>query len=178
MNHFFQTCAVRTSVVTAFVLCLGSSCSRAQAKTTSFTVVGAVAAPVTFSSGDIQRLAPVSLGDVTITNHLGEQKKKLLAVEGVPLVELLKTVTITAENPRALSEYYFVFIAKDDYRVVFSWNELFNNPAGQRVFLVTACQGKRHEALEDGLLLLVPDDLRTGRRHIKSLDRIEIKRAR
>ncbi len=159
-------------------LCTGLPKTQAQEKTTSVTVTGAEASPVVFTWADIQKLPPVQIGPVVITNHLGERKKELRQVEGVRLTDLLATVTITAENPRVLSEYYFVFIATDDYRVVFSWNELFNHPAGQRVFLVTAYDGKRHEAIEDGLLLLVPDDQRTGRRHIKSLNRIEIKRAR
>lgn len=160
------------------LVCLVATPVFAQEKTTSFTVQGAVAQPVTFSWRDIQPLPSERLGRVVITNHLGERKKELTEVEGVPLANLLSRVSITAENPRVLSEYYFVFIAKDDYRVVFSWNELFNHPAGQRIFLVTACNGKRQEAIEDGMLMLVPDDLRTGRRHLKSLDRIEVKRAR
>jgi hypothetical protein len=43
-------------------------------------------------------------------------------VKGVLLKDILIKVEIDAETPKVLSEYYFVCIASDNYKVVFSWN--------------------------------------------------------
>ncbi|MBA4298849.1 hypothetical protein SAMN03080617_03767 [Algoriphagus alkaliphilus] len=60
--------------------------------------------------------------------------------------------------------------------MVFSCNELFNKPQGKEVYLITAEDGKSLDAMEDGLLLISKTDIRTGRRHIKNLSKIIVKR--
>jgi hypothetical protein len=60
--------------------------------------------------------------------------------------------------------------------VVFSWNELFNNPLGKSVFLVTAEGGKNLQQMTDRLLVITTSDIHTGRRYIKSVEKIIIKR--
>ncbi|WP_134087864.1 hypothetical protein [Olivibacter sp. XZL3] len=80
------------------------------------------------------------------------------------------------ESPKVLSEYYIVCIAKDGYKVVFSWNELFNTPIGDSVLVVTNINEATNGEQEDDLALLSPKDMATGRRYVKQLQTIQFLR--
>jgi hypothetical protein len=75
----------------------------------------------------------------------------------------LSKVEIDSETPKLLSEYYFVCIASDNYKVIFSWNEIFNNDTGKSVYIIIAQDGKPATALDNRIALLSPNDQMTGR---------------
>ena len=145
---------------------------------TSFTVQGEVKTPKTFTIDDLEKMNATPIGDVVITNHLGEKKSEAKALKGVLLKDLLAQVEISSESPRVLSEYYFVCSANDNYRVLYSWNELFNTAVGETVYIVPEKNGQSLAAMPDAILMISSKDLRTGRRHVKALTTIEVKRAR
>lgn len=151
--------------------------AQSQLPTSSFVVRGAVAREVTITQQDLLRLPVHELGDVVITNHLGEKKSEIRQVQGVRLREVLQPVEIAEASPRLLSEYFFVFRSLDGYTVVYSWNEIFNARSGERFFLVVGKDGKKISELDDAILMLAPDDQRTGRRYLKSLSIVDVKRA-
>lgn len=139
-------------------------------------LTGEVEAPLIFSLKELMKLPAISIPDLKITNHLGEPRGELKNMKGVLITTLLQDLNYKAESPRVLSEFYFTFIASDDYKVVFSWNELFNSPTGEHTFLVTEVNGERMDEMEDRILLICNSDLKTGRRHVKSLNRIIVNR--
>ena len=94
------------------------------------------------------------------------------------LKDVLSTIEINAESPKVLSEYYFVCKANDGYTVVYSWNELFNTTVGDSSYLVTEKGGKAASTLEGTILMISPKDFKTGRRHVKALTSIEVRRAK
>lgn len=144
--------------------------------TTQFTIFGLVEAPVTITYADLEKQKTTELGNFKVTNHLGEFKKEYKNVKGVPLLALLDKVKITTSNPRLLSEYYLVFKASDDYSVVASWNELFNTEIGNSFFLVVEADSKSQKDASEKILLISTKDFKTGRRHVKGLKSIEVKR--
>ena len=146
--------------------------------TTSFTISGDVKAQVTIQIADLKKWTAISIGDVTITNHLGEKKSEARGLKGVLLKDIISSTEINSESPKVLSEYYFVCKANDGYTVVFSWNELFNTAVGESVYVVTEKNDKSAAGMEDAILLISPTDFKTGRRHVKSLASIEVKRAK
>lgn len=146
--------------------------------TSSIAISGEVKAPRTVTIEDLKKMKSVPIGDVVITNHLGEKRSEAKGLKGVLLKDVLGMVEINSESPRVLSEYYFVCTANDDYRVVYSWNELFNTAVGETAFIVTEKEGKSIDVLPDAILMVSTKDLRTGRRHVKALSTIEVKRAR
>ena len=83
---------------------------------------------------------------------------------------------IDAENHKVLNEYYFVCIASDDYKVVFSWNEIFNNAAGKSVYIITGQDGNWAYVLDNRIALVSSKDHRTGRGYVKGLQKIVIER--
>jgi len=167
--------------IVLFVLLLTMSwCGVAQENfkpTSSFSVTGKVKSTKTFTIHDIRKVKSVSIGDVAITNHKGEAKGTAKAMEGVLLKDILATLEIDAESPKVLSEYYFVCIASDGYKVVYSWNELFNTKTGDSVYIVTSKDDQSIETLAENILMVSTQDARTGRRYLKNLQEINVGRA-
>ena len=152
-------------------------CQKDLKPTASFSISGAVKTPVTIHLADLEKWTSVDIGDVVITNHLGEKKSEAKGLRGVLLKEILSAAEINSESPKVLSEYYFVCKANDGYAVVFSWNELFNTAVGDAVYIVTEKNGKPAASMGDAILMISPKDFKTGRRHVKSLTSIDVRRA-
>ncbi|MBS1545371.1 MAG: molybdopterin-binding protein [Bacteroidetes bacterium] len=146
--------------------------------TKSFTVSGEVRNPKQVSIQDFSSYRSFDIGNVVITNHLGEKKIDAVGLKGILLKDALASVELNAELPKDLSTFYFVCKAVDGYSVVFSWNELFNNPAGESIYIVTEKNGQSVDKMPDAILLLSPKDFKTGRRHVKSLESIDVRRVR
>lgn len=145
--------------------------------TQSFTVSGDIKNEKTISVSDFSQWKEKTIGDVTITNHLGEVKGVARAMKGVLLKEALQSIELKAESPKVFSEWFIVCKATDGYKVVYSWNELFNSKLGESVYLVTEKEGKRASNMTESVLMISTEDFKTGRRFVKSLQSIEFRRA-
>lgn len=142
----------------------------------AFEVTGKVKKAMTFRLQDFRGYEAKNIGKVTITNHLGVKKGTMKQLKGILITDLLSKVELAEENPKLLSEFYFVFEATDGYKVVFSWNELFNSEIGKQVYFITEKEGKPIESLEDRIAIVAPKDVQTGRRFVKGLKQIRVER--
>ena len=91
---------------------------------------GKIKAPQTIRIEDLKKYKVSHLGDVSITNHKGEIHGTAKNLSGVLLKEILESIPLDTDNPKQFSEYYFVCRGSDGYKVVYSWNELFNTSTG------------------------------------------------
>ena len=147
------------------------------APTDLFTIEGAVEKTIVINLDSLMSKPAIDLDSVVITNHLGASRSVLKGLKVVPLLDLLQHVSIKVESPKQLSEYYFVLEANDGYKVVFSWNELFNSQKGREVYAIAGKEGKVLAELPDRIAIITPTDFMTGRRYVKSLNSIIIRRA-
>ena len=146
--------------------------------TENFTIEGKVKKSLVISLADLSSYKSYSIDSIVISNHLGERRSTLKNVKGVLLKDILAKVEIDAEAPKVLSEYYFVCIASDKYKAVFSWNEIFNSATGASVYLLTGHDGKPASALDNRIALVSPKDEMTGRRYVKRLQKIVVERVK
>lgn len=144
--------------------------------TDSIRIFGMVDSVFALSFEEIARSDQSDLGNFRVANHRGEFKKEYTNVKGVELLKILEKIKIKVEKPRELNECYLVFKASDDYAAVFSWNEIFNTEIGKSLYIVTAADGKSLTESSDRILMISTKDFNTGRRHIKNLYSIEVKR--
>lgn len=142
----------------------------------SFTIEGAVKKSLTVTLDSIRHHKAVSIDSVGIKNHLGERKSSLENITVIPLKIFLDQVEFVVESPKQLSEFYLVLEATDGYKVVFSWNEIFNNPLGETVYIVCSRDGKNIENLDNRIAVFSKTDQMTGRRYVKGLQKITVKR--
>ena len=105
-----------------------------------------------------------------------QKKYTMTNIEGVPIKSILSKVSLATDDPKTLSEYYFVFIASDNYKVVYSWNELFNSATGNNIFVIQKKEGKDLTSLDDVISVICTSDEATGRRYVKGLKEILVER--
>jgi hypothetical protein len=141
-------------------------------------VTGEVEKDMVFDAARMTRLSSQPLKDLVITSHSGEPRGTLTGLKGFLLRDLLEQVSLKSESPKALSEFYFTLKATDGYKVVFSWNELFNSDTGNHVFVLTEKEGRPMAGQPEHILVVSETDFKTGRRHVRNLEQIVVERAR
>ncbi len=151
-------------------------CQKEIKATSEFIVSGQVKTETTFTVAAIEKLTAQNIPNVAITNHLGEKKSDATAMKGVLIKELLKEIEFKNETATALNEFYLTFIASDGYKVVYSWNEIFNSSTGDHLYLVTEMNGEKLSEMNSRLLTITTTDFQTGRRYIKGLSKIVVAR--
>ncbi len=141
------------------------------------SISGKIKKEMKLSLKELIAMESKALPDIVITNHLGEVKSTDKGLKGIALKPILEKLELIAATPKEYNEFYFVFEATDGYRVVYSWNELFNTETGNNIYIISEKDGKKMNEMEDRILLITTSDLKTGRRNIKGLCKILVCRA-
>jgi hypothetical protein len=150
--------------------------SNGQKTTDYFTIEGEVIKSVQISETQLKSYPVVTLDSLRIYSHDMQPRTLMKNIQGVLLKDILTTVPFNNENPKVLSEYYIECLASDGYKVVFSWNEIFNSETGNHLMIITGKNGSGFETQDDRIALVSPTDKATGRRYIKWLSKIIIQR--
>lgn len=139
-----------------------------------FTIEGKVKTPLTVTLDNLSTYKSVNLDSMAIFNHLMQRKSSIKNIKGVLLKDILAKVEIDAASPKTLSEYYLVFTATDNYKVVYSWNEIFNSSTGNQVLVLKSYDTDPSKAEKGNIAIITPTDFATGRRFVKGLSKISI----
>ncbi len=114
------------------------------------------------------------MDDFKITNNLGAFKHEDGHLKGVWMKDVLSHTVFTVSNPKLLSQLYFVCTAADGYQVVYSWNELYNTPVGNQVFILMEKNGVKAAQMPENIQMASMLDFKTGRRYLHNLSRIVV----
>lgn len=114
------------------------------------------------------------LGSIQLTKGNGEVYLKLGAARGVLLKTILQSFALKGHNNKTYSAFYVVCTAIDGYKCLYSWNELFNTPIGEEVYLITQADGRPLDQLEQSIMVVSMRDQITGKRNLRKLTSIEI----
>ncbi len=170
MKHFF---------ILFCVLCIAVFDSHAQrsiAPTVQMVVTGKIRQDLEFNLADAANFQSIELPPFIIRNHQGEVKDSVRSLQGFLLKDLLKQLEYPIDKPRELNEFYFTLIASDNYKVVFSYNEIFNSPVGHSLYVVTGRDGKNATELPESILIVSAADDHIGPRYIKGVEAILVSR--
>ncbi|RYZ99120.1 MAG: molybdopterin-binding protein [Sphingobacteriaceae bacterium] len=146
-------------------------------QTKSFSVTGIVKKASTITIDTLLKYAQKDIGGINITSHTGDFKHRDEKLQGVLLKDVLSNTVYDVSSPKLLSELYLVFVAADGYKVVYSWNELYNTETGNNVYIITTKNGIKLDAMPESIQMVSPLDFKTGRRYLHNLSKIIIKRA-
>ena len=150
-------------------------CIKSQAQESKqFTVEGSIKQKLTINLASLSAYKTVNLDSLVIYNHLFQRKSSIKNIKGVALKEVLEKVEINETSPKILSEYYLVRTAKDGYKVVFSWNEVFNSKCENNILILTAFDTDPAKVEKGNIAMMVTTDVATGRRFVKGLNKISI----
>lgn len=143
-----------------------------------FTVEGKVKNMIRFKLEDASAFSSISIDSIVVYNHLVVRKSVLKNVKGVLLKDIIAKASFDISDPKPLSEYYFTCIASDGYKVVFSWNEIFNTAIGRQLMVITEADGIKALTSSQRIAIISPADIATGRRYVHGLQKVIVERIR
>lgn len=146
-------------------------------QTPKFSITGIVVKESVITIDSIMQYPVKVIGEINVTNHLGEFKHKDDRLKGVLLKDILSHTSFKTTSPKLLSQFYFVCLGADGYKVVYSWNELYNTEVGNHVFILTEKNGIKADKMPESLQMSSATDFKTGRRYLHNLDKIIVKQA-
>lgn len=155
------------------VLVLLAFAAKAQ-ESKEFVIDGKVKNKLTINLASLKNYKMVSLDSLVIFNHLLERKSSIKNIKGVALKDILSKVTIDEASPKKLGEYYLVCTATDNYKVVFSWNEVFNTKAENNILILLSFEADPKKTEKGNIAMISTSDVASGRRFVKGLSKISI----
>lgn len=144
--------------------------------TTRFTVDGAVENRLDLGVEDLAQFPPQQIGELPLVCQSGANLGQLEQLKGVRLRDILEKAVVKAPKHNDVKKMVVVAAASDGYKVVFSWSELFNSPLGEGVIVFFEKDGRPLADDEGRIALVSGKDIRTGPRHVKWLQRIEVRK--
>jgi DMSO/TMAO reductase YedYZ molybdopterin-dependent catalytic subunit len=144
----------------------------------TLTVTGDVAAPTSLTIEDLRKLSPRSIEDTRSAGEKGTSDAQPRKYVGVLLRDILKQVKLVEPEPRGFRKSVVVATARDGYKAVFSWAELYLTPIGDGVYVVYERDGAPLLPAEGPLALVSMADTSPGPRHVKWLQSIDVRMIR
>ncbi len=142
----------------------------------SLTISGKIKTEMTYTLSALDTFKKVTLGDMKFSDAK-EVKYDARNVKGIMLKDLLIKIEFLPETHKAINKFYLVFEAPDGFKVVFSYNEIFHPQGSANLYLVTDYDGKDIRDMDERILIISCNDLKTGHKFIKGLDKIIVKEA-
>ncbi|WP_374948393.1 molybdopterin-binding protein [Mucilaginibacter sp.] len=159
------------------LLLISSSAAFAQEKnqpTQRFAITGDVEKESVITLDSLKQYTVKPIGDVKVTDHTGAFKHQDDALKGVLLKDVLSHTKFKTTSPKLLSRFYFVCTGADGYKVVYSWNEIYNTVVGDHVFIIMEKNGVKIEKMPESIQMTSANDFKTGRRYLHNLDKIVV----
>lgn len=136
-------------------------------ETNELKIEGLVEKKLVLNMDKLQEINDLRTGSKIIT-----LTKNDTTYEGVLLKEIIDQAKINIKSRKDLNKVYIMAIASDNYKVLFSWNELFNSKIGDNVLIFLKKNGKLLDKNEGKLALISVEDINENPRHIKWLEKI------
>jgi hypothetical protein len=143
-------------------------------QTLSFSISGKVKNSSVITLDSLNSYPVKVIGDIKVTNHLGEFKHEDDQLKGVLLKDILIHTLLNASSPKLYSRFYFACVGNDGYAVVYSWNELFNTEVGNHVFILMEKNGIKIDKMPESIQMTSTLDFKTGRRYLHNLEKIVV----
>ena len=143
---------------------------------THVSVSGAVEHHLNLSVDDLRKFPPQQIGEVPLVCQSGANMGKLENFKGVLLRDILEKAKVKAPEHNDVKKLAVIASASDGYKVVFSWTEIFNSPNGEGVIVFFEKDGQPLADDEGRIAMVSSKDTRTGPRHVKWLQGIEVRK--
>ena len=142
----------------------------------ALAVTGVVETPLSLKVADLRLLPPANGGELAVTRHNGDKAETITSYKGVRLRDILDKAVLDAPGHNDVKKLAIIAKATDGYAVVFSWGELYNSPAGEGIIVYYEKNGKALDDNDGEIALISAQDIRTGPRHVKWLNGIEVRK--
>lgn len=164
-----------TATIVLFLIGLSLSAQNGISATDSFVIKGAVKNELTFNSADLEKYQPKAIDEVSLEHYRQASGTSVNQMKGILLKDLLRGQQYVVNSPQDKDKLK-LYLKNAKNQIVFTWDELFNQEVGDKTYLITSMNGQTFKGVEGRILLITPPDLNTGRKYIKNLSEIEIKK--
>jgi hypothetical protein len=142
--------------------------------TESVTVKGKIKYPMVLTVESLQKMKVINGKGVNINCQSGEHKKTIKTFKAVLLRDVLDSASVIMDRKKDRGKFVIVVTASDNYKVVFSYNEIYFGAAGDNIYVAFEENGK--PLVEEGkIIIFCSSDKVSGPRHVKWVKTIEIK---
>ncbi|MES2262485.1 MAG: molybdopterin-dependent oxidoreductase [Pseudomonadota bacterium] len=174
-NHFLLRTLLLAGVLAAGASSFAHDTPGPPPAASTLAISGAVAKPLTLRADDLRAFPPELIAEWQLGGRGGADKSKMSQVRGVRLRDILERASIVTRDHNTVKKLAIIAAASDGYKVIFSWSELFNSDVGDGVLVLFERDGKALGSEEGPLALVSGKDIRTGARHVKWLQTIEVR---
>ncbi|MDB5130247.1 hypothetical protein, partial [Mucilaginibacter sp.] len=143
-------------------------------QTLKFAITGDVEKESVITLDSLKQYIISTIGDIEVTDHTGAFKHKDDELKGILLKDVLSHTKFKTTSPKLLSRFYFVCTGIDGYKVVYSWNELYNTTVGDHVYIIMEKNGIKADKMPESMQMTSVTDFKTGRRYLHNLDKIVV----
>ncbi|OOQ57632.1 hypothetical protein [Mucilaginibacter pedocola] len=157
-----------------FVYAANAFAQEKNQQTSKFAIVGDVEKESVITLDSLKQYKVSEIGDINVTDHTGTFKHKDDKLKGVLLKDVLSHTKFKTTSPKLLSRFYFVCTGVDGYKVVYSWNELYNTMVGDHVYIIMEKNGISIDKMPESIQMTSAADMKTGRRYLHNLDKIVV----
>lgn len=165
-----------TLVVASPSMAAGKVAEPAKFVTTQVNVSGAVEHSLKLTVDELRKFPPQQIGEVPLVCQSGTDMGKLENFKGVLLRDIISKAVVKAPGHNDVKKMVVIASASDGYKVVFSLNEITNSPIGEGVIVFFEKDGQALSDDEGRIAMVSSKDTRTGPRHVKWLESIEIRK--
>ncbi|WP_299515678.1 hypothetical protein [Mucilaginibacter sp.] len=141
-------------------------------QTSQFSISGQVKKASVITMDSLKQYSIQTIGDIKVTDHTGAFKHEDDKLKGILVKDILSHTAFDVSSPKLLSTVYFQFTGADGYKVVYSWNELFNTEVGNHVYIIMEKNGIKAADMKESLQMTSMMDFKTGRRYLHNLDKV------
>ena len=172
--------ALRIGVIIAAFALSGTSFAADAAPAAKFvtekiTVSGAVEHQLVLDVDELRQF-PSRVNDLPLARQSGGNAGKVEKFSGVLLRDIIEKAAVISREHNDTKKMAIIAIASDGYKVVFSWSEIFNSPLGDGVLVYFEKDGAPLADDEGRIAMISTKDIRTGPRHVKWLQAIEVRK--
>jgi len=164
---------MKNLIILLLFTCTSVFAQQKSTQTHQFKITGKVKNESVITLDSLNSYSIKDIGNIKVTDHTGAFKHEDDQLKGVLLKDILNHSQWLLE-PHLFSSMYFTCVGSDGYKVVYSWNELFNTEIGDHVFIVTEKNGVKADQLPASIQMVSMLDYKTGRRYLHNLDKIVV----
>lgn len=135
---------------------------------------GRVRKPMVVSMEELCAMETEVFEDLFIVCGSGDPKSCIGSCRGVLLEDIIRQADVIKEEHDDTKKMFLVASADDGYKVVFSWQEIFNSPVGGGVLILFEKDGKPLDQERKRVDLISVQDIFMGSRYVKGLTNIEV----
>ena len=144
--------------------------------TTQLRISGAVENPLQLSVDDLRKFPPQKINEIPMVCQSGANLGNKENLKGVLLKDILEKAAVVSKEHNDVKKMVLIATASDGYKVVFSWTEVFNSSIGDGVIVFFEKDGLPLTDDEGRIAMISTKDTRTGPRHVKWLQSVEVRK--